>query len=97
MDRQAAQPLQVSQQSQRFSEVLEPILATLQGDGYDSSVRVDDSSQTVSVKIDATPNACAECLVPEDVLRQILLDALNSAAPEGNVYSLQITMPAADA
>jgi hypothetical protein len=48
--------------------------ATLAADGY--LLDIADQGLRVRVTITATPQACADCLVPEDLMRSILGDTL---------------------
>jgi hypothetical protein len=51
-------------------EGLESMQATLAADGYALTARED--GERVVVTIDATPDACEDCLAPPDVMRAIL-------------------------
>ncbi len=55
-------------------EGLEQVRATLAADGYTVDAR--EEGQRVVVRIGATPDACADCLVPPDAMRTILERAL---------------------
>ena len=46
------------------------IAATLAADGY--LMEIAEAGQRVRVTITATPQACADCLVPQDMMRGIL-------------------------
>jgi hypothetical protein len=48
--------------------------ATLAADGY--LLDIADQGLRVRVTITATPQACADCLVPQDLMRSILGDTL---------------------
>jgi hypothetical protein len=50
------------------------IAATLATDGY--LMEVAEAGDRVRVTITATPQACADCLVPQDMMRGILGQAL---------------------
>jgi hypothetical protein len=47
---------------------------SLAADGY--HMEIAEAGSRVSVTITATPEACADCLVPKDLMRSILSDAL---------------------
>lgn len=54
-----------------FSEQgLKDMQATLAADGYELDAR--EEGERVVVRIDATPEACEDCLAPPDVMRAIL-------------------------
>jgi hypothetical protein len=50
------------------------IRSTLAADGY--LLDIAEQGARVQVTITATPEACADCLVPKDLMRSILGDAL---------------------
>jgi hypothetical protein len=56
---------------------LKDMQATLAADGYALDAR--EEGERVVVRIDATPEACEDCLAPPDVMRAILGKTL--AAP----------------
>lgn len=60
---------------------------SLAADGY--QMEIAEESGRFSVTIRATPEACADCLVPKDLMRGILGQALGTA-PE----SIALTYPA---
>ena len=49
---------------------LKDMQATLAADGYELEAR--EEGERVVVTIDATPDACEDCLAPPDVMRAIL-------------------------
>jgi hypothetical protein len=58
-----------------FTERTEALAASLRADGYDMAIdEVGDSR--ISVVVSATPEACEDCLVPKDLMRGILSQAL---------------------
>lgn len=60
--------------------------SALSADGYELDVR--HAGDRVAVRISATPAACADCLVPEPVMRGILGKALGVGED-----SIDITYP----
>jgi hypothetical protein len=54
---------------------LSALRSALQADGY--LLDVQQLGDRVAVRISATPDACADCLVPEPVMRGILGKALH--------------------
>jgi len=55
--------------------------ASLQPDGYDAEVT--EAGERVRVRITAGPDACADCLAPEPVLRGVAADLLG--VPEDKI------------
>jgi hypothetical protein len=56
-------------------QALQALRTSLEADGYRLEVRAGEGER-VAVRISATPEACADCLVPKVVLRGILEQAL---------------------
>jgi hypothetical protein len=72
------------------SDALDPIRSSLLVDGYTIDV-IAASSDRVQVVVDATEDACAECLAPAEVLKMIISGQL------GGVYEpdeVDLTLPA---
>ena len=69
---------------------LQSLADMLRADGYD--LRVEAAPGGVSVAIDAGPEACADCLAPEQIVRAMIEDKL-----EGSVAVVEITYPATGA
>ena len=70
-------------------EGLEQVRATLAADGY--AIEAREEGERLLVQVLATPEACADCLVPPEVMRGILSKQLAVAAetidlryPEGS-------------
>jgi hypothetical protein len=57
-----------------FSERIVALRSTLEADGY--LLDIAEAATRVRVTITATPQACADCLVPKDLMRGILGQAL---------------------
>jgi hypothetical protein len=56
-----------------FSQAgLETMQATLAADGYALALAAREDGERVVVTIDATPEACEDCLAPPSVMRAIL-------------------------
>ena len=70
-----------------YSERTVALAQSLEADGYHMAIDGDESR--ISVVISATPEACEDCLVPKDLMRGILSNALGVA---GN--TIDITYPA---
>lgn len=70
------------------NEGLESVRTMLEADGYLVDVAETDAGR-VDVRISAGPDACADCLAPEPIMRGILEKSLG--VPE---QSIDITYPA---
>ena len=57
-----------------YSERAVALRSTLAADGYLLDIAADQDR--IRVTISATPQACADCLVPKDLMRSILGDTL---------------------
>lgn len=66
-------------------EVLRPSLAA---DGFDLRIGQLLIDGTVQVVLEAKPAACLECLVPDDVLIQIIENAIREREPSFNRLEL---------
>lgn len=73
-----------------IEEALRPMAAILEADGYRLAVSSTGDS-AVRLEVVAGPDACAECLVPKEVLESIALDHLARA---GVRPDLEIRYPA---
>lgn len=71
-------------------EGFQSVRATLAVDGYALHAR--QEGERVVVTIDATPEACEDCLAPPDVMRAILVKSL--AVP---AEALELRYPGAEA
>ena len=57
-----------------YAERTVALASTLEADGY--HMAIDGDEARVSVVITASPEACEDCLVPKDLMRGILAQAL---------------------
>jgi hypothetical protein len=57
-----------------YAERTVALASTLEADGYHMAIEGDEAR--VSVVITASPEACEDCLVPKDLMRGILSQAL---------------------
>jgi hypothetical protein len=63
-----------------LDRVLEPFRPGFDADGFDVSVQ-EFVDGVVAVRIVHKPNACEECLIPDDMLGPMLTTAFRRAAP----------------
>jgi hypothetical protein len=59
------------------TERTEALASSLRADGYD--LAIDSLGDRIAVVVSATPQACEDCLVPKDLMRGILAQALSVA------------------
>lgn len=68
------------------TERIEPLAQSLATDGYQLTVA--ENGSRVAVTVTASPEACEDCLVPKDLMRGILANALGTAGD-----AIDITYP----
>jgi hypothetical protein len=73
-------------------DALTAIATSLRSDGYDLAVSVDTAQ--VSVAITAGADACAECLVPKDLMRDMIGSELEFRGVAIGRRTLAVTYPA---
>ena len=70
---------------EKLERALDPLRMGLQADGMDLVYDgVDDGGSTLVVKLVYGPNACIDCLVPDELMESMLLD---SAQNEGLAFA----------
>jgi hypothetical protein len=79
-------------EEQTVKEAMEPLQQMLAADGY--AMRLATSHRTLTVNIDATADACADCLAPAGTIELIVKDRLKSAGVAVEGVSVDIVMPA---
>jgi Fe-S cluster biogenesis protein NfuA len=67
---------------QVIESVLEDLRPSFDQDGFGLSVGSISADGAVEIIFSATPDACVECLVPDDVLLQILDSAIRDKAAD---------------
>jgi hypothetical protein len=72
-----------------IEELLAPISQALEADGFTTAVTATPGA--ISVSIEATPTACAECLSPPEVLEPLIQDILAGA---GRSERVEVVYPA---
>lgn len=71
---------------------LDGLIAGLSADGYVLDVR-SSADGRVEITVDATADACADCLVPKDVMRGIAATMMNSAGASVAEDDIDIAYP----
>jgi hypothetical protein len=70
---------------------LESVQAMLGEDGY--GLRASLESGTLALDVQASPDACRDCLVGKDLLILIVLDALRDAGIQADASDVEATYP----
>lgn len=65
-----------------ITEALSSLSAMLETDGYGLELR-EAGPSTLVARIEAGPDACADCLVPKDMMRRYFEDALRPVCETG--------------
>jgi hypothetical protein len=78
-------------QESTVNEAMEELRVMLEADGY--ALRLDTGERSLTVSVDATEAACAECLAPAKTIELIVLDRLSAAGIETEGLALDIVMP----
>jgi hypothetical protein len=76
----------------QLNEALQGMSAGLAADGYTLDARWADDGR-VRITVDATPDACADCLVPRDVMRSIAATMLGNAGVNVSADDVDVTYP----
>jgi hypothetical protein len=79
-----------------LTAILEPIITATSYDGYVLRI-VSASSSTVQLAIDATPEACADCLAPSAVIRGMVAETLSNGGVPMLPEQVTIEYPAGSA
>jgi hypothetical protein len=79
-------------EEQTVAEAMEPLREMLAADGY--ALRVATTHRSLTVNIDATPDACEDCLAPAGTIELIVKDRLESAGIPTEGVDLEVVMPA---
>jgi hypothetical protein len=78
-------------QLETFEQALEPLREMLASDGY--ALRVTPGPASLTINIDATPEACAECLAPADTIEFIVVDRLRAAGVQVDGLRVDVLLP----
>ncbi|MEV8312006.1 hypothetical protein AB0P36_33020 [Streptomyces flavidovirens] len=72
---------------------LDPLARTLAADGYRLEVtRLDEATRRLVLTVAAGEGACAECLVPEEILSRLARERLSAAIP-GPAWDVEFVRP----
>jgi len=74
------------------NEAMQPLRDMLAADGY--ALRLETVARTLTVNIDATADACEDCLAPPDTIAMIVKDRLKNAGVPVEGVSVDVVMPA---
>lgn len=74
-------------------QALDPLREMLAADGY--ALRCTASDTSVLINIDATADACAECLAPADTIEMIVIDQLERVGVDVTDLLVQVVLPEA--
>lgn len=77
--------------SEQVRERLEHVEQMLQADGYRMLVAV--APEEIAVRIEATSDACADCLIPRQLMTDIIADALRRPDEPGDVGAIRLSYP----
>lgn len=67
---------------QAVEKALDNVRPALAADGFDLRIGAIEADNSVRVVLEAKPDACMECLVPDDVLVAILDKAIRDQDPD---------------
>jgi hypothetical protein len=81
----------VSAPSPAITNALAPLKDMLAADGYE--LELSERGDGLIAEIKATPEACADCLVPKDMMKTYFIEALRSAV-EFDVPDVTLIYPA---
>lgn len=75
----------------RVEEALSDVRSALRADGYD--LRLADDGGRIMVEVTAGPAACAECLIPKDVLVTVVRRAVEDVVGRADEGALCVVYP----
>jgi hypothetical protein len=82
--------------TEEVKERLEPVSKMLAGDGYELRVELHDDG-LIAVVVEATPDACVDCLVPSEVMEGVLRANLGEDELRAGGHELTVKYPAESA
>lgn len=65
-----------------LDRVLDQFRPGFDADGFDVAVESASAAGVVVVRVHHRPDACEECLIPDDLLTQMLTSAMREAVPD---------------
>lgn len=75
--------------SEGIERALAQVAPALDADGFELRLEDFRPDGTVQIALAAGPDACAECLMPDDVLHQVLQDAITREEPRASAVVLR--------
>jgi hypothetical protein len=76
----------------QLTEALKGLSAGMQADGYALDARRTEAGR-IALVISATPDACADCLAPQDVTRAIAATMFQGAGVTVTADEIDVTYP----
>jgi len=74
------------------NEAMQPLRDMLAADGY--ALRLETVARTLTVNIDATADACEDCLAPPEMIGMMVKDRLKNAGVPVEGVTVDVVMPA---
>ena len=71
---------------------MQPLRDMLAADGY--ALRLETVARTLTVNIDATADACEDCLAPAEMIAMMVEDRLKTAGVPVEGISVDVVLPA---
>jgi hypothetical protein len=81
----------VSPASERVTSILAPLAESLAADGYVLHAQMDATG--LQLVVDATEDACVDCLVPADLFRNIVATTMKKGGMPMPEQRIRITYP----
>jgi hypothetical protein len=75
----------------RLSQALTPMTQALAADGY--HLKLDVSEESILVSIEAGPDACADCLIPKDLMLDMLRTRLEDEGLLSSDLPIHLSYP----
>jgi hypothetical protein len=75
-----------------LAKALAPIEGALRADGYQLTIHQD--LPQLRLRVEAGPDACADCLVPKELFGRLVIQALASSGIETHGVAVDVTYPA---
>ena len=79
----------VDERTDRIDKALDELRPSMDADGFELSVESVDDEGTVNVALTATPDACMDCLVPDEMMISMLEGVIRDKDPSVNRVELK--------